>query len=104
MIVKNSIIAKLFRVNGIVLYPFIFLAPKDPDPILINHELIHMDQIKRLGVFKFYRNYLCEYWTYRKKGLTHDQAYRSISFEQEAYSNASNLAYLRRTPDKTERS
>lgn len=94
VIVKNSRIAKLLNVNGIVLYPFIFLAPQFPDEYLMNHELIHWFQIKRLGVFKFYISYLKEYAHYRKQGLSHDQSYRSISFEREAYENERNLNYL----------
>lgn len=94
MMIKNSRLAKLLRVNGIVLYPFIFFAPKDPNPILVNHELIHVAQIKRLGVIKFYTRYLLEYLKARRAGLSHDRAYRAISFEREAYDNAANLAYL----------
>ncbi len=94
MIVKNSLIAKILRVNGIVLYPFIFLAPKDPDVFLLNHEMIHWNQIKRCGVFNFYFFYLKEYFVLRMSGHGHDQAYRAISFEQEAYLFQHDLCYL----------
>lgn len=95
MIIKNSILAKLLKVNGIVLWPFIFLAPRDPDMVLINHELIHWKQIKDTGVIRFYFLYLREYLIGRKKGFSHDQAYRLISFEKEAYENEKNLNYLK---------
>ena len=61
LIVKNSLLAKILRVEGIVLYPFIFFSSKSPGDVLINHELIHISQINRLGVFRFYFFYLKEY-------------------------------------------
>lgn len=94
MIVRNSRLARILRVNGIVLYPFVFLAPKDPDVYLLNHELIHLAQIKRVGVLRFYVTYLREYLRFRKQRMGHDEAYRSISFEREAYENDRNLDYL----------
>ena len=94
MIVRNSRLAKILKVNGIVLYPFVFLAPKEPDIYLMNHELIHLAQIKRVGVLKFYFTYLREYLYHRSQKLNHDQAYRAISYEREAYENAHDLEYL----------
>lgn len=94
MIIKNSRFAKMLKVEGIVLYPFIFFAPKNPDAYLLNHESIHWHQIERVGVITFYFTYLKEYVFYRKQGLLHDPAYRAISFEKEAYENDHNLAYL----------
>ena len=85
----------MLNVNGIVIYPFIFLAPKDPDPILINHEMIHWHQIQHVGVIAFYIRYLKEYYCHRKQGHSHHQAYMNISFERETYENAGNLAYLK---------
>lgn len=84
-LVKNSLIAKCLKVDGIVLYPFVFFASKEPGDTLIHHELIHVDQIHRLGAFRFYCLYLKEYCACRLKGMTHERAYRSISFEVEAY-------------------
>ena len=56
----------------------------------LNHESIHTEQIKELGYIPFYIIYLIE-WFVRlfKKG----NAYRNISFEQEAYTNERNLDY-----------
>lgn len=60
--------------------------------IVINHESIHTEQQKELGFIFFYIIYVIE-WFIRlfKKG----NAYRSISFEQEAYSNEKDLNYLK---------
>ena len=65
----------------------------------INHESIHLEQIKELLFILFYIWYLVEWIIkvvkYRDLGI----AYRAISFEREAYMNQSNLEYLlRRQP------
>lgn len=58
----------------------------------INHEAIHTEQMKEMLYIFFYIWYIIE-WTIRlfKKG----NAYRNISFEQEAYSNQNDLNYLK---------
>lgn len=86
-IVKKSIIAKTLGVEGIVLYPFIFFSDANPGPVLINHEMIHISQIKKNGILRFYLLYLKEYFVNRLKGMKHNEAYFSISFEKEAYQN-----------------
>jgi hypothetical protein len=52
---------------------------------LLRHELIHLEQIDRSGVARFYLIYLRDYvvnlWRFRD----HDTAYRNIPFEIEAY-------------------
>lgn len=57
----------------------------------INHESIHTEQMKELGFVPFYIIYLIE-WFIRlfMKG----NAYRNISFEQEAYEHDRDLSYL----------
>lgn len=59
---------------------------------IINHEGIHTVQMKELGYIGFYIIYLLE-WLYRL--VTTKNAYRSISFEREAYANESNPNYLK---------
>ena len=51
---------------------------------MIQHELVHVRQWKELGIVKFLWRYLTDYWQGRRRGLGHDEAYRQISFEQEA--------------------
>ncbi len=52
---------------------------------MLRHEMVHVEQIRRLGWFRFYASYLYEfglnYWRYRNW----KQAYFAISFEREAY-------------------
>jgi hypothetical protein len=51
---------------------------------LIAHEVVHVRQWRALGRLGFLRRYLGEYLANRRKRLGHDQAYRMISFEEEA--------------------
>ncbi len=77
------------------IYPFIIL-PKGYiiDEVLLNHERIHLRQQLELLVIPFYLLYVVEFLLRRMQYPTHDQAYRNISFEREAYTNAKNLRYL----------
>ena len=52
---------------------------------LVRHELVHVGQIARLGLIRFYWRYINEYITLRRRGLAAAEAYRSISFEVEAF-------------------
>ena len=51
---------------------------------LLRHELTHVAQINRLGVIRFYWRYVGEYIALRRSGLKAFEAYRRVSFEQEA--------------------
>lgn len=82
---RNVRILRRFGINGMVIYPFVLYASGDPDSRVRRHEMIHVEQIKRVGVKNFYLQYLREYFKLRLKGFGHDAAYRGISFEQEAY-------------------
>ena len=94
MKIRNVRILRWFGINGIVLWPFVLYADRNPDPIVMNHESIHLEQIRRTGVTGFYLKYLTEYFNGRKKGLSHDEAYRNISFEREAYLNQHDRYYI----------
>lgn len=63
------------------------------DDETINHESIHTAQIKELLYIFFYIWYGVE-WLVRLCQYGSD-AYYNISFEREAYSNESNLEYLK---------
>lgn len=58
----------------------------------LNHESIHTAQMKELLYVFFYLVYFTE-WLVRL--FLPGNAYRNISFEREAYSNESNIEYLR---------
>jgi hypothetical protein len=70
----------------------------------LNHESIHTEQMKEMLYIFFYIWYLIEWlikipfsWFYKKKKCGRDiskVAYRSISFEQEAYKNQFERNYV----------
>ena len=82
--------------RAITLYPFVLLryAGDRLDPVLLNHERIHLRQQLELLVVPFYLWYVGEYVWRRIKGMNHLSAYLTISFEQEAYANEHQLDYL----------
>jgi len=82
-----------FNIGAITIWKWVFYAEKNPDKILINHERIHLDQIKRDGVFKFYFKYLADYMALRFSGKEHFEAYMNIPYEKEAYANQGNFQY-----------
>ena len=59
----------------------------------LNHESIHTAQMRELLYLGFYLAYVIE-WCVRL--LMCGNAYRNISFEREAYSNESDLEYLKK--------
>jgi len=62
----NNWIPQLFKVGAITLYPFILysrtkpflLARPDYLKSLFKHEYIHIEQVRRIGWFKFYFTYI----------------------------------------------
>lgn len=80
------------------MFPFILLRKKElrHNPILINHEKIHLRQQLEFLILPFYIWYLSEYYIKYLKYKNPDLAYRNISFEREAYDNDQNLDYLKK--------
>jgi hypothetical protein len=81
------------RVVAISLYPIsIYIKAGHGSPTTINHECIHWEQQKEMFGLFFYIWYLLEWviklFRYGRK------SYNNISFEREAYKNASNKDYL----------
>lgn len=88
---------KHLNIGGIALFPFIFINSKlttERQKALINHERIHIRQQIELLVIPFYIlygiNYLFNYLKFRN----HQQSYRQIIFEREAFSKESDFGYL----------
>jgi hypothetical protein len=61
----------------------------------VTHEGIHTEQMKELLYVFFYFLYAVEYIIRLFVCRNRDVAYRSISFEQEAYNNEGNVNYRR---------
>lgn len=83
--VTNSFIPRLLGVGAITLYPFILYASHEPSAKLIAHEMVHVSQIEKVGVLRFYLSYLLFYFSERIAGKSHYDAYMSIPWEVEAY-------------------
>ncbi len=87
----------LLGCNGIVLFPFILFSDDKfaKDAQIMNHERIHVRQVLELCILPFYVLYIVEFLVRRCFSKSRYEAYRKISFEQEAYSNHHNLKYLK---------
>ncbi len=95
---KNIIIKKNLPVRGMALYPFILLRAKEleSDAVIMNHERIHHRQQVELLIIPFYLFYILNYLVNRFRYSTHDQAYRNIIFEREAYAHEHDGDYLKK--------
>lgn len=98
MIVICSILLKKTKIRGITLFPFILLRNKADkgDAVLINHEKIHIRQQMELLIFFFYLWYVIEFYYWFFKLKNGHLAYRSISFEKEAYAKEGDFTYLKK--------
>jgi hypothetical protein len=83
-------------VEAMALFPFILVKRRCPGPVLINHECIHLRQQLEMGLILFYVWYLAEYLIRLIQYRKHYLAYLHISFEQEAYRNETDMAYLQK--------
>jgi hypothetical protein len=94
VIVAKYLIPKGFA--GLTVFPFIFLKEKRDvsNPVMMQHEKIHIRQQMELLILLFFIWYGIEYFIrilqYKNKHL----AYRNISFEREAYANESKEDFL----------
>lgn len=71
-------------------------APREVSRRTINHEKIHSAQMRELLWLPFYLIYGIEWlWRFIVAGNA-AKAYRSVSFEREAYDNDHNFDYLSR--------
>lgn len=99
MIIVSRLLTTLFslgKAQGITLFPFIFLSSIGckQNKQLVNHEKIHFRQAIELLVIPFYVIYIIEFIVRAIRLKSFHKGYLAISFEQEAYSNDSNLHYL----------
>lgn len=90
----------LRQVKAIALWPFIIIRNKGSkqDRVLIRHEVIHLRQQIELMVLPFYLIYLMEFLWHLMRGGNWQLAYRSISFEREAYRYETEENYLANRP------
>lgn len=96
MIIVSRGLLKNTKISAITLFPFILLRNADfkNDAVLLNHEKIHLQQQRELLIIFFYIWYVLEYYYLVFKLKNRFLAYKSISFEREAYGNENDLTYL----------
>lgn len=75
--------------NTVYLHPGALAGPKRSLGLLVIHELVHVRQWRKRGVFGFLGSYLNDYAKGRSQRLGHRGAYRQIEFEMEARAIAS---------------
>ena len=80
-IIHNCAWLRVFGIDGITFYPFVFVRHDG----IIPHELIHVEQVKRTGFVRFYLSYVLEFFAHWISCGDRNRAYRSISWEREAY-------------------
>jgi hypothetical protein len=60
-------------------------AKEDISPVLMKHEMVHIEQMDRVGIVSFYLIYIRDYVKNLIKYRDHWKAYYNIPFELEAY-------------------
>jgi len=98
-------ISWFIRVGGISIFPIVVMRekykePKTPDRFkrsvnVHRHETIHFRQQLEMLVIPFYVWYAIEFVIKFSIYRNYDLAYRSISFEREAYSNEAKEDYIK---------
>ncbi|MBW8360574.1 MAG: hypothetical protein K0M56_00140 [Kaistella sp.] len=96
MIMVCQRLLKNTKISGITLFPFIILRKEEDrqNSVLINHEKIHLRQQLELLVVFFYLWYVIEYYYWYFRLGNRYLAYKSISFEREAYAKEEDPDYL----------
>ncbi len=82
--------------KAMALFPFIFIRKEHRDKITketINHEAIHFEQQKELGLIFFLILYIIQ-WFFKSIMYGSKEGYKKNCFEAEAFANMNNLKYL----------
>jgi hypothetical protein len=98
LIVSKYLIPKGYR--GLTLFPFVIVrtVSDGKEPVVMNHEKIHIRQQLELLVLPFFIWYGLDYLYKLMRYRNTDKAYRNIIFEREAYANEKDLHYLKSRP------
>ena len=98
LIVSRTLLLGNFK--GLSLWPFVIVksAELKKDKLLIHHEKIHLRQQIEMLVLLFYVWYLLEFGIRFLISGNFKLAYRTISFEREAYACENNKDYLAERP------
>jgi hypothetical protein len=83
----KSWIPKILKTNAVVIYPFILFKRniwRIPNS-LYKHEFIHIEQIRREGILKFYFMYLFDFISNLIEFKDYRSAWKNVPYEVEAY-------------------
>ncbi|MES2454833.1 MAG: hypothetical protein V4594_04820 [Bacteroidota bacterium] len=94
----RTLIVSSLPAAAMALYPFMIFKDREllSNRRIVRHELIHFRQQLELLILPFYVLYLFNYLFNLLIYKNHDQAYRNIRFEREAYTNDHDESYLKR--------
>ena len=84
-----------FGIIGINLFGRWILVHDIKDRRALNHEFIHTEQWRELGIFGFMYTYYTEFFVNLWKYRNFKKAYKMITLEIEAYENDHNEHYLK---------
>jgi hypothetical protein len=95
VLVSKYLVPKGF--SGLTVFPIIFLSDRQAkeNPVIIQHEKIHLRQQLELFILPFFIWYVIEFLYHWFRCFDKNKAYKNISFEREAYSNDNNFTYLK---------
>ena len=84
----KSRVPALFGASAITLYPFVFCEQSEEAALAthtVQHEMVHVEQVRRLGWVGMYGSYVFEYLRHRRSGKSHNESYFALQLEREAY-------------------
>lgn len=83
--------------KSVMLLGFLFIRrPYKLNRYEYNHERIHLCQMFETLIIPYYGLYIINFLVNLARFRNWRKAYKSVAFEQEAYSNMNNLKYLRK--------
>ena len=102
MIIENNFIPNIaskisgMYIIGVTIFLWVFIRTEHlEDEETCNHEQIHVEQYKETFLLGFFFIYAFDFVKGILKGMSWDDAYLNTRFEKEAYSNETNLTYLK---------
>ncbi len=84
----------LRNIEGIALWPFVFVKSNNPSERILLHEKIHLRQQLEMLILPFYIWYAIEWGIKCLKYKHPERAYYNLGFEREAYRNEDRKDYL----------
>ncbi len=85
--VYDSKIARFLNVGAITIFPFVLFSMSKAQALtgkVIQHECVHVRQVRALGWWRFYASYVWQWM----KGRSPSDEKNAITFEREAYDGA----------------